>query len=757
MPWLIGDRTTRLAFVSGGRGTGKTTALLSLAKATVEAEPQSHDGVIGQKLSPVRDRLVWLEPLDLEACPESVNVIAAILTRVEAAIDVNDDPATSASLMSHAVSDHRSGVHEALGELRRVLSNVAIAWDGNLEVHKPSIDPDQYAVEVRRTEMARLKLNPSLEKLLDQLAGERLWGPAIRNPLFVLPVDDFDLSPSLNLALLHLLRLISVPRLFVVIMGDIRITEKVVELKLGGNFARVSAPVGDRVLARQASEIAGLVGEVASNAMTKLLPRSQRITLQRMSVAEALRFRPLGLPPTQEPQRLHDLLDKVHLATPERTVLKLLLSEVYNTFKYTPGYQEGDALRKLLGRDAYFGLEALRTTPRRLTDLWIRLAPRSDDDDTDDTTQPIARLRDSLLATIAESPSLTAAQRSALRAATSEGPDGGIPIMGVTAHARLRRSRDSMRLVAKKPSLPTSTGASASFELGAGHDWELTAHPHDDVARPPYLDPETAASIVLLHDLAVLSEDEPARQEALDNVSIDFDSGSLARTMWTLRDGAQVRLSWPAPPATTFVDFDRFAHQWRRFVQRTSPELELKEVMRQWIRIGLSLLSEPTSDRDGDWATVFQGLEGSAKRLGQQSASERDPPRRYDTSRWLRGIATMLMPEVGIDRDLYHELIGFTPQCRSLVKFWTSNAAAIRRKRALHVVHLTEAGLHSAWSFVELPEPPQEAPADAREVLADLNKALRIRDVDRRVARTIHAARRAEQSRQPQRDPTADA
>ena len=61
----------------------------------------------------------------------------------------------------------------------------------------------------------------------------------VTNPLFVLPVDDFDLNPVRCLELLRLLRSIAVPRLFTLILGDIDQAEEVLQLKMTGDFAGI--------------------------------------------------------------------------------------------------------------------------------------------------------------------------------------------------------------------------------------------------------------------------------------------------------------------------------------------------------------------------------------------------------------------------------------------------------------------------------------------------------------------------------------
>src|SRR5262245_19585149 len=74
--WLSRDRASRMVFLSGGRGMGKTTVLLSLIKASTEdttstvRETFPEDVHYGINL--MRERVIWLEPIDMEPMPQSV-------------------------------------------------------------------------------------------------------------------------------------------------------------------------------------------------------------------------------------------------------------------------------------------------------------------------------------------------------------------------------------------------------------------------------------------------------------------------------------------------------------------------------------------------------------------------------------------------------------------------------------------------------------------------------------------------------------
>ena len=70
----------------------------------------------------------------------------------------------------------------------------------------------------------RLGNNERLRIALETLFDQQCYGLE-RERLFVLPIDDFYLKPAASLELLRLLRMVSVPRLFFLIMGDIKTVE----------------------------------------------------------------------------------------------------------------------------------------------------------------------------------------------------------------------------------------------------------------------------------------------------------------------------------------------------------------------------------------------------------------------------------------------------------------------------------------------------------------------------------------------------
>jgi hypothetical protein len=92
-PFLEQERSSRTVLISGGRGTGKTTLLLSLADALTPASasrardvsepafPLPTEAELMSSVLSLRRRLVWLETLDMEPLPESANLLGGARPR----------------------------------------------------------------------------------------------------------------------------------------------------------------------------------------------------------------------------------------------------------------------------------------------------------------------------------------------------------------------------------------------------------------------------------------------------------------------------------------------------------------------------------------------------------------------------------------------------------------------------------------------------------------------------------------------------
>ncbi|GAA0464663.1 hypothetical protein Ade02nite_31710 [Paractinoplanes deccanensis] len=291
-PFLELNRTSRTVLVSGQRGTGKTTLMLSLARALTEP-PASQISVdmpaeTAGRLTELRRRLIWLDTVDMEPLPASTSLLGSVLARVEAVVsELIGSPPSGATpgLLSPSYD-----FHSAMDELRRLQTTVALTFDSDLSRRASSLDPDTFAAEVHRAERERVGFNERFVRVLARVSDLLAAMTNYTAPLFVLPVDDLDLNPSACVPMLELLRAAQSPHLCVLLIADQDLVQMILELKYRSDLAGLASPTS-----LTEPEIWQTVS-LAENAMRKHLPLQQRVQLSRVEPEEALNFRPLGDP-----------------------------------------------------------------------------------------------------------------------------------------------------------------------------------------------------------------------------------------------------------------------------------------------------------------------------------------------------------------------------------------------------------------------------------------------------------------------------
>ena len=366
-PILDEDRCNRTVMLSGDRGMGKTSLLLTLQRALWEEGKNSKSNweKSGESFSKIKNRIVWLETLDMETIPAPANLLVAILARIDRS--VTQSKADSKSRTQNSANE----LDYVLRDLRGLMTNASLAWDGNIDARAPNLDPDSYASEVLRAEVARLSINSGLDQIMNNIALTASF-QGVENPIFVLPVDDFDLNPLRCLELLRLLRMISVPRLFSIVLGDAGMAEKVLGLKLTGDLARISSSQNTGAVFEE--NIYKKTAPLANQALRKLIPPSQRILLAPMSVEEALSYRPSPHQPTirdllgnwklqlELPCNSSDGAESIQLADNlENFLFPLPLKTAYAT-------KDGNSLPLV-----YRAAKLFASSPRVVSDLWFRL------------------------------------------------------------------------------------------------------------------------------------------------------------------------------------------------------------------------------------------------------------------------------------------------------------------------------------------------------------------------------------------------
>jgi hypothetical protein len=370
------DRKSRTMMISGDRGTGKTTLMLTLQHLLTEDNSDGDDRILGEicnkQINTIRNRVIWLDPLDMEHSSEETNLFVSILARVDEALKpCFRDPTNEIYPYFNSVGQV-PGKDDVLMELRRLQVDASLAWEGNLVARAPSLDADAYATEVMRAEQARMGLNKRFRKLLDDIATKLRWEPNIKSPIFILAVDDFDLNPSRCLDILKLLRSLNVPRLFTLVLGDEDVAEEVFRLKIQGQMSRIANVTIDAHNGASSSFI-GRIKHISPQAVRKLVPPHQRLKLRHNTIEESLRVRPKNSSSTLgkilKSLHLDDTRRKTRNKTQDQSLYHFLVNSV-PSFMTSPELDDKASVNLQRQGFRYLGGRILETSLREIVDLW---------------------------------------------------------------------------------------------------------------------------------------------------------------------------------------------------------------------------------------------------------------------------------------------------------------------------------------------------------------------------------------------------
>ncbi|MEL7209770.1 MAG: hypothetical protein AAGK32_16305, partial [Actinomycetota bacterium] len=335
----------RVVFLDGERGTGKTTVAATLrsylssdadAPALPDEKPYAD---LKANLTHVKERLILLDTLGMENAPKDTNVLAALLARIEHKLFPNladDGDAYAGS----------PGSHDAVLKLLRLQTDVALAWNGNLEKRMGQLDPDNYAMEELRVERVRLQLRARFSSALRSVARDSLRVP--KPSLFLLLVDDVDLNPDQVVELLDRLRMVGVAEFAVLLVGDLEVLSAVFRMEYAAKFK--GGGRGDVVPSLQHA-LPVMTDGLALAALRKHVPARQRVRLRLPTLQESKDLVPLRH--KEGGKKLGKLLDGRHvwLLDPAAKCRRLSLDD-------------------LMGRDRSAGSQVLIDNARSIVDLW---------------------------------------------------------------------------------------------------------------------------------------------------------------------------------------------------------------------------------------------------------------------------------------------------------------------------------------------------------------------------------------------------
>jgi hypothetical protein len=684
-------RASNNFFLSGEAGSGKTTTYLSLREALKSLNPCSEANKLKLthffRLKQEEKRLVWLEPLDLESAPEVGNFLAAVLIRIEA--EINKEFRTEKRRRGILENDES----DALQEYERLQNDVVLAWEGNIPQRAEHLDPEVYALEVVNAAKASTKVKLRLQRALEELFAEE---GREQQRLFVLPIDDFYLHPSSSLKLLRLLRMISVPQLFSLIMGDLHTLE---ELVYQGTLGKLLDLAGEQALGkddnnRQWGALSSVATVLSADSLRKLIPMGQRFHLAVMHQLGALEFLPPRLDPPelrdadsyQDWYSLKDLLDllpvKVPLARP--IVAEPQIQSLLKFLRLRPATQEKEGDKYY----TYSGLTILDLPPREVVDFWYSIKSALPDLPNETARNQVTpgeaggevqsseaieaereKKMDSLRAILWEQSDLGwDATLGIVADATRESIFGqtyiskedqdfcGEAVRGPRGYAKKAFASEFLKVEPYRiPILKVSTESGSRFAVYIHQGWSFFPN-RPGLQRGDNLAPRPTAWLTVLHDLMSLSGEDRLAGEPLTPSRFGLGLVEL------IVPGSKP-VGWPTPRWVSFWHFDRLGFAWRGVVDKASKmkrkmsaDRLLEWLAFYWIRYIADILlstdqeidSKPQDDIEAFWEKLIDDL-STLWRVS--SENEVEPETREMVRDWLIDLATML--ELAVPKSVY--------------------------------------------------------------------------------------------------------
>lgn len=530
-------RHSRLAFVDADRGMGKTTVLVTLERLIEKGDPsitqfQSEEDCQNAKwLHDNHGRFRWLLPLDMEPLPVHSNLLAAILVRIGQLMT----PADSGSFLRQL--DSRATLASDFSQLEQ---SAVHAWGGVSPARLATLDPAYATTEVITSQAVALDFNNRFESVLDQIAK----GIDQEGAIFIVPIDDVDLTPTRCLELLRVVRMLSTPRLFFLIVGNIRNAEEMLRLQCEGELAALA---GIMATSKTSDRIRSTSAQISSNHLRKLVPPHQRVRLRLTSPDEALDLRLPGYIERQEAGlgTLRGILERIQIHV---NYLPQASGRAQSRFRDRVSLLE----QIFAGRDDdYPGTSWLTGAPRQILDraeLLYPFANRSEKGLTGAETRSLltAIAQDIRSGLLEDSAQLDSGALESIENVVQE-YSGGVQFSF--------RERFTVKAQTRQLSHPTFSEVS----IGPFHRVEWVIEYLDNIAWLPsnsqsLLDSRADGSLTLLHDLAQSLESRAVWTSSMVSGSSLL---SPAFTRWTLSE-TTLDIPWVLPDWRTFREIFRF-------------------------------------------------------------------------------------------------------------------------------------------------------------------------------------------------------
>jgi len=595
-------------------------------------------------------RTILLPPLDMDVLPASSNLLAAMLVRLEDRIPSNRPRLSQISVWC---DEERTGRKDSFSVLKVLLSDAAIALDGNMEGRKSGLEPDVFAEEQLRTERIRLGFADRLGDALEMIATSRQTNDG--RPLFLLPIDDFDLNPPRCLELLERLHAFRSPYILFLILGDVDLAESILDLQFFNKFGQ-AAGEGKAFVSSRTEEIQSRVRELSSQARRKIIPPEQVVRLEPWTLDEALAFTPKESDPILEKVLNNIAMPLSDLAGTHRSLFKENQIETLGTLLLPPSDKAGSSSGN---RYIYQAVNIFRTTPRILADLYQAFSAFSPKKvNTPDEENRRQHLKEFLALVFAFCKSsinesiLSEDTRKKYLSAISTDNYGQPSFYDAYLSTSFQGDKNiDFFLENSRMRVSECSGWSIHLKKEEGQE-SLPGTP---------LEPYSAAWLALFHDLLSIVQDQSTDLRLSSNL---FDG--LISCIYGAEEG-KLFVIFPSPPLLSFFECDIFRVRWNSIFNRIQEQQkEIKSYQLQlrivfgWILASVSTLDctrkFTVGELNDEDIIIKEKIISTIKYIWNRTRKENDPVTKDYFVTFLSRILVCLLPEFGCIGKFFDEI-----------------------------------------------------------------------------------------------------
>lgn len=331
LPRIDDHRGSHALLIDGGRGVGKSSALLTLLREL--AQPLEGDVAVDKlpvSVARLRERLrpanaIPLPILDLEAVPGDANLLLHLVGALHPLVKHLMQRGSEAAPWRAKAS--KQGDPDLVKERwNDLLHAAALSQPGALEGRRAQLDPEAFALELQESLLQHQHLGRAFRAFVDELVVACKHALGLQSPVFVVPIDDGDMNEEQNRPLLRLLRELHHPRVVFVVTGDSKRFDLAVREGFRQQYPKMREDLAGHRLDAPLQAYVVLEEDHARMGLSKVFPPTQRLELPNLRPSERLRFAAPSLkwvraPAQDHPLQLQNFLEYLALAPQVKEVL----------------------------------------------------------------------------------------------------------------------------------------------------------------------------------------------------------------------------------------------------------------------------------------------------------------------------------------------------------------------------------------------------------------------------------------------------